>query len=180
MSVRTWPSTPELRAPRLRLEPLRVEHADEAAAAFADPALHRHTGGHPAGPDELRDRYARQLVGHSSDGQHGWLTWMLREHDSAQLVGTVQATTSSAPDGTASAELAWVIATNHQGQHLAAEAAAAVASWLLHQGTAVLVAHVHPANVVSAATAHRLGMTPTPALLDGEVEWRGRARPTLR
>ncbi|MEJ5914006.1 GNAT family N-acetyltransferase [Pseudokineococcus sp. 1T1Z-3] len=169
-----WPSAPELETARLLLEPLRVEHADEADVAFADPALHRHTGGHPATSDEVRARYTGQVVGHSPDGQHGWLNWMLREHRTTRLVGTVQATTGQAPDGTRSAELGWVIATSHQGQHLAAEAGAAVASWLLHRGFTVLVAHVHPDNVASAVTAYRLGMTPTPGLLDGEVEWRGR------
>ena len=174
MDLPVRPSAPELQTSRLLLEPLRVEHAAEAAVAFADPALHRHTGGHPATTDELRDRYARQVVGHSPYGRHGWLSWMLREHGTARLVGTVQATTGQAPDGTRGAELAWVVATGHQGQGLAGEAGAAVAAWLHHRGFTVLVAHVRPDNVASAVTAHRLGMTPTPALLDGEVEWRGR------
>jgi len=69
---------------------------------------------------------------------------MLRERRSAQLVGTAQATTSQASDGTRSAELAWVVATSHQGQRLAAEAGAAVVSWLLREGFTGLVAHVHP------------------------------------
>jgi len=180
VDVPAWPSAPELRTPRLLLEPLRLEHADEAAVAFADPTLHRYTGGCPAGPDELRDRYARQVVGHSPDGQQGWLNWMLRQRRSTHLVGTVQATTTRAPDGTGSAELAWVIATSHQGQNLAAEAGTVVASWLLREGVRCLVAHVHPANVASAVTAHRLGMTPTPTLLDGEIEWRGRLHPSTR
>ncbi|ROP42893.1 GNAT family N-acetyltransferase [Pseudokineococcus lusitanus] len=180
MGVPTWPSTPGLRTSRLDLEPLRVEHADEAATALADPVLHRHTRGHPAGPDELRDRYARQVGGHSPDGRHGWLNWVLRERSSGRLVGTVQATTSQAADGTRCAELAWVVATGHQGQRLAVEAASVVAAWLIDRGTTDLVAHVHPDNLASAVTAHRLGMNPTPAVVDGEVEWRGRPGRPIR
>ncbi|GAA2034305.1 GNAT family N-acetyltransferase [Pseudokineococcus marinus] len=173
MNPPAWPSATELQTHRLVLEPLRVAHAEQAATAFADQTLHRYTGGHPATADELQQRYARQVVGHSPDGQHGWLNWMLRERRSDQLVGTLQATISQAADGSRSAELAWVVVDAHQGQRLAAEAATAAAAWISDQGTAVLVAHVHPDNVASAATAHRLGMTPTPALVDGEVEWRG-------
>ena len=55
--------------------------------------------------------------------------------------------------------------TEHQQSH-------APVAWLLLQAT-TLVAHVHPDDIASAVTAHRLGITPTPVLLDGEVEWRG-------
>ena len=105
---------------------------------------------------------------------------MLRDRLSGQLAGTLQATLSRAVDGSHSAELAWVIATDHQGQGLAADAATVVTAWLFDQGTVVLVAHVHPDNVASAATAHRLGMTPTPVLDDGEIEWRGDLRRPFR
>jgi len=171
-----WPSATKLQSARLLLEPLCVMHAEEAATALADESLHRYIGGHPATTDELRDRYARQVAGHSPDGRHGWLNWILRERRSGQLAGTLQATLSRAVDGGHSAELAWIIATDHRGQGLAAEAATAVTARLFDQGTVALVAHVHPGNVASAATAARLGMTPTPVLEDGEIEWRGDLR----
>jgi hypothetical protein len=41
---------------------LRVEHADEAAQAFDDVALHQYTGGSPASAEQLRSRYERQVV----------------------------------------------------------------------------------------------------------------------
>jgi hypothetical protein len=44
-----------LRTARLDLEPLRVEHAAEAAPLFADERLHTFTGGAPAGEAALRE-----------------------------------------------------------------------------------------------------------------------------
>src|SRR5438309_27025 len=80
---------------RLELEPLRISHAAEAARAFADERLHTFTGGSPADEAALRDRYARQLRGHSPDGLATWLNWMVRRRDTRELVGTVQATVTA-------------------------------------------------------------------------------------
>ncbi|MHB1886743.1 MAG: GNAT family N-acetyltransferase, partial [Acidimicrobiales bacterium] len=62
------PEAPVLRSRRLRLEPLRVEHAEEMAPLLDDPQLYRFTGGRPATVSELRDSYCRQVVGRSPDG----------------------------------------------------------------------------------------------------------------
>jgi hypothetical protein len=78
-----------LRSARLDLEPLRVEHAAEAAVVFADARLHRYIGGAPAGEQQLRRRYARQVAGRSADGRELWLTWMVRHRASGAPVGTV-------------------------------------------------------------------------------------------
>ncbi|MGZ4602692.1 MAG: GNAT family N-acetyltransferase [Kineosporiaceae bacterium] len=43
-----------LRGPRLDLEPLRVEHAEEMAPLLDDPELHRFIGGEPARLEQLR------------------------------------------------------------------------------------------------------------------------------
>ena len=157
-----------LRTARLLLEPLRVEHADEAAAAFDDVALHAFTGGAPASADELRARYARQVVGRSPDGSQVWLNWMARRADGSDLVGTVQATV--ALDGS-EAEVAWVVATEHQGRGYAREAAIALATWLRGRGVRDLVAHVHPEHAASGAVARAIGLVPTATIVDGEVRW---------
>ena len=52
-----------LRAPSVTLEPLTVEHAEAMAAVLADPALYAVTGGEPPTTEELRARYARQVLG---------------------------------------------------------------------------------------------------------------------
>jgi len=59
---------PLLQIARLRLEPLRAEHAEELAPVLYDPDLHTFTSGRPATRPELRDRYPRQVHGHSPDG----------------------------------------------------------------------------------------------------------------
>ncbi len=48
---------------RLALLPLRAEHAEEMAAALADPDLHAFVGGEPLGPQALRSRYERWVAG---------------------------------------------------------------------------------------------------------------------
>jgi RimJ/RimL family protein N-acetyltransferase len=159
--------TEPLRTDRLDLEPLRVDHAPEAARAFADPALNEFTGGTPASEDELRDRYARQVAG-PADGGAVWHNWMLRSRDGGELIGTVQATVT----GTV-AELAWVVAVPHQGAGYAREAATAVRNWLHEQGVSRLVAHVHPEHAASAAVARALGLAPTETVVDGEIRWAG-------
>jgi len=169
--VSSWPGAPPLRSARLELEPLRPDHADEAAAVFADPALHAFTGGVPATAGQLRDRYVRQSVGHSPGGGEGWLNWMLRRRDDGALVGTVQATLRRDAHGRTEAELAWVVATAHQGTGHAREAAAAVAEWLTGQGVARLVAHVHPAHAASIGVARAVGLHATTTVVDGEVRW---------
>lgn len=165
-----WPTAVPLRTARLDLEPLRADHAGEAAVAFDDVALHTFTGGRPATAEELHRRYARQVVGHSPDGSQGWLNWLLRSRADGRLVGTVQATVQRDDTGLV-AEVAWVVATAHQGRGLAREAATAMAGWLREQGVGRLVAHVHPAHGASTGVARALALHPTGTVVDGEVRW---------
>ena len=155
-----------LRTARLDLEPLRVEHAAEAAVAFSDARLHTFVGGEPATEDELRDRYARQVIGHSPDGSETWLNWMLRRRDTGELVGTVQATVTGS-----TADLAWVVAVPHQGRGLAREAALAVRAELAGAAVRTFTAHIHPDHGASAGVARALGLEPTDVVVDGEVRW---------
>ncbi|MGS0685844.1 GNAT family N-acetyltransferase [Nakamurella sp. GG22] len=153
---------------RLELEPLRVDHADEMSVVLGDPALYAFTGGEPPGIDELRQRYARQVTGRSADGGECWLNWILR-HD-GRAVGYVQATVT-AEEGWTTADVAWVVATGAQGSGFAGEAAAAMIEWLRVKGADVITAHVHPEHAASAAVARRVGLAPTPHIVDGEVRW---------
>ena len=162
---------PPLETDRLTLEPLRVEHAVEMAAALDDVALHRFTGGEPATPDALRSRYRRLAAGRSPDGSQGWLNWVLRRRDTGAVAGTVQATTYRTGAGLV-ADVAWVVATPEQGQGFATEAALAMTGWLREQGVRTLVAHVHPDHDASIGVARRLGLRATDEQVDGEVCWR--------
>jgi RimJ/RimL family protein N-acetyltransferase len=165
-----WPLARPIETTRLTLEPLRIEHAEEMAAALDDPGLHEFIGGTPATADELRVRYARQVVGHSPDAGEAWLNWVVRLDDTGEPAGTVQATVRRTGP-LLSADVAWVVASAYQGQGIASEASGAMVEWLRGQGVHRIVALVHPDHTASSAVARRLGLTPTDDLVDGEVRW---------
>jgi RimJ/RimL family protein N-acetyltransferase len=123
-------------------------------------------GGRPATEAERRERYTRQVAGHSSDGSEAWLNWVVRRRDGGELVGTVQATVSGS-----TAELAWVVAVAHQGRGYAREAATAVQTWLRTTGVSEFLAHIHPDHAASAGVARALGLAPTDTVVDGEIRW---------
>ncbi|MBV2152677.1 GNAT family N-acetyltransferase [Kitasatospora sp. SUK 42] len=157
--------TAPLRSERLDLPPLAPEHADELAAALADPGLHAFTGGRPATPEEMRARCARLAAG-SPDPAEVWGNWVLRLRADGTLTGYVQATVR--PEAT---ELAWVVGTPWQGRGLATEAARTLLTHLAATGTTTAVAHIHPDHHASTRVAHALGLHPTPHTQDGEIRW---------
>ncbi|MCX4744102.1 GNAT family N-acetyltransferase [Kitasatospora sp. NBC_01287] len=150
--------------------PLAVEHAEEMAAALADPGLHAFIGGAPDGPEVLRARYARWAAG-SPDPAVSWCNWAVRLRDQACLVGTVQATITQGDRGPC-AEIAWVIGTPWQRRGIATEAARALVGRLGERAVRTVIAHIHPDHEASAAVARAAGLTPTDRWQDGEVRWR--------
>ncbi|MER6397767.1 GNAT family N-acetyltransferase [Kitasatospora sp. NPDC001603] len=159
-----------MRTERLDLLPINPEHAEEMAAALADPDLYTFTGGGPATADALRARYARLAAG-SPDPAEAWGNWVLRLRADGRLTGYVQATIG--PDA---AEIAWVLGTPWQGRGLATEAARALLDHLRASGVTTVLAHVHPDHRASAAVARALGLRPTDERQDGEVRWRSAPR----
>ncbi|MFB7911550.1 GNAT family N-acetyltransferase [Kitasatospora sp. NPDC059146] len=156
-----------LHSERLDLLPLAPEHADDLAAALADPALHTFTGGSPATPAQWRARCTRLAAG-SPDPAEIWGNWVLRLRTDDALTGYVQATVHPAA---AEAELAWVVGTPWQGRGLATEAARTLLAHLTAAGITTAVAHVHPDHHASARIARTLGLHPTPHTVDGEIRW---------
>ncbi|WP_314175393.1 GNAT family N-acetyltransferase [Streptomyces winkii] len=176
----SWPAAAPITTARLRLEPLRAEHAPEAFELLDDVRLHTWTGGSPRTPEQLDALYRRQSAGRSPDGTQGWLNWMLRRLADGRLVGTVQATLDrTAGGGTAeagptarlTAQLAWVVGTEHQGRGYAREGASAMARWLRGQGVDAFTAHIHPEHRASAAVARAVGLAPTDTVVEGEIRW---------
>lgn len=171
-----WPAAAPLLTVRLRLEPLRVAHARETAPVLDDVRLHEWTGGEPRSADELAARYRWQVAGHSPDGEQGWLNWIVRGRADGRVRGTVQATLTRPEPGLLRAALAWVVGTEHQGHGYAQEAARTMAGWLHEQGVGELTAHIRPGHRRSSAVARAVGLSPTSAVVDGEVVWSDRAR----
>jgi len=165
-----WPAAERIETSRLRLEPLTAGDADEMAEILDDVSLHEYTGGRPETLAQLRARYARQAAGRSPDGAQGWLNWMVRRSDTNTIAGTVQATLSD-DGGRRTAQLAWVIASAHQRNGFAREAAQAMVAWLAGKGVEAFAANIHPAHAASIAVARHLGMQPGEAGADGEVRW---------
>jgi RimJ/RimL family protein N-acetyltransferase len=153
---------------RLILLPLRPKHAAEMAAVLADPALHEFIGGVPLDPRQLRARFERLAAG-SPDPVVSWCNWVIRLRDPGSLAGTVQATIAGAQDPVA--EIAWVVGTPWQGRGIATEAARALAGWLGRHQVRVILAHIHPGHVASAAVAAAAGLRPTDHWQDGERRW---------
>jgi RimJ/RimL family protein N-acetyltransferase len=155
---------------RLALEPLRVDHAEEMAPLLADAQLYAFTGGRPPSLDDLRARYERQVAGRSPDGVERWLNWIARRHEDGLAVGFVQASASEDPEPV-TAVLAWVVGVGFQRRGYAREAAGASMAWLQGAGVRRFVAYIHPEHRASMAVARALGLSPTDALVDGEVVW---------
>ncbi|MEU4803799.1 GNAT family N-acetyltransferase [Actinosynnema sp. NPDC023587] len=160
---------------RLRLEPLRVEHAEEMAVVLAAPELYAFTGGEPPDVAELRRRYARQVLGRSREGDQWWLNWVVRRHDTGQAAGYVQATVENGPPWVGNrppaAEIAWVVGVGHQGRGFAQEAAGLVVGWLRAAGITRFTAHAHPDHAASNAVARWIGLVATDVVEDGELLW---------
>ena len=166
----SWPAIEALRTERLALDPLRVDDADAMATVLGDAALYAFTGGEAPSAEQLRRRYAAQVVGQSADGGQGWLNWIVRLRSSGEHVGYVQASVDE-QDGARVAEAAWVIGVAHQGQGYAVESAAAMIEWLAAQQVRAVVAHVHPQHEASMLVAARVGLSRTDRTQDGEVRW---------
>jgi RimJ/RimL family protein N-acetyltransferase len=147
---------------------LTVDDAEAMVGVLADPALYTFIGGRPPTLEQLRQQYRRQVVGRSVDGSQDWFNWIVRQRDTGEPVGAVQATVF---DDEARGEIAWIIGVPWQGNGFAREAAAALSRWLRNRRVGWLTAHVHPEHGASAAVAEAAGLAPTGEMYDGEQRW---------
>ncbi len=167
-SGRCWPLGGRIVTPRTVLVPLSVDDADGMAEVLAAPELYSFIGGGPPSVDELRIRFARQVVGHSSDGTQNWYNWIIHAEPDGLAIGTVQATVT---DKGSTADIAWVVGAAWQGEGYATEAAVGLVEALRDSGIRCITAHVHPDHLASAAVARAAGLTVTDVLYDGERRW---------
>ena len=161
---------------RTRLEPLRVDHAEQMVSVLGDRALYDVIGGQPPTLEELVARYERQLAGPSRPNQ-AWLNWIVVVDD--QSVGFVQATTTDDGTGTV-ADVGWVIGVSAQGRGLATEATAAAVAQLQAQGVTTFSAHIADGHLASVGVARRLGFRPTEVVEGGERVWTLTRDPSVR
>lgn len=166
----TWPRAESLETPRFLLEPLAAAHVDEMVQVLQPEELYRFTGGEAPTREVLQARYARQMAGHSPDGDAGWLNWIIRARASGRAIGFVQATLTGRAD-TAVADMAWLVTPTAQGSGAAIKSGAAVLAWLHGLPLRDIRAAIHPEHAASARVAERLGFTPTREMVRGEVVW---------
>jgi RimJ/RimL family protein N-acetyltransferase len=142
---------PSLRTTRLTLRAFHPDDFAAYAAMLGDPAVARFLGtGQPRDPAESWEVMARAL------GQ-----WAMRgyglfavEH-AGRLIGHAGVLK---PSNWPAPELAYMIASDAQGQGFATEAAAAVRDWAAAvHGLRELVSYIRPANAASIAVAGKLG-----------------------
>jgi RimJ/RimL family protein N-acetyltransferase len=164
------PARPVLRTPRLRLEPLRVDHAEEMTPVLADPGLYVFTGGEPPTTAVLDERYTAQVRGSSPDGSEAWRNWVVRLAETGEAIGYVQATITPAE---ARADVAWVIGQHWQGRGYATEASLGMVAALADEGVATITAHILAENAPSERVAKRIGLAPSDRVEDGERVWQG-------
>lgn len=146
-----------MRTTRLRLEPIRPEHADLMFDGLQDPSLYRYQNDPiPATRAALRERYARLASGRAPEpGGALWLNWIAIDADGA-AAGYVQATADAA---LTHAEIGYVILAAQQRRGYAREAVGALVAHLFACGAGVVGATVDRRNVASQRVLARLGFT---------------------
>jgi len=147
-----------LLTPRLRLEPLRVAHADALYPILCDPRQFEYLDqGAPASLDALRERYRRLESRRSADGGEHWLNWaLLMRGDDASAIGFVQSTVQQ--DGRA--WVAYEVAHALWGQGIATEATRAMVEHLIaHYAVTQCLATVDKRNARSWRLLERLGFS---------------------
>ncbi|HEY1976825.1 MAG TPA: GNAT family protein [Candidatus Baltobacteraceae bacterium] len=145
----------ELRTPRLRLEALTEEHADELFDGLRDERLYEFVPSiAPSDLKGLRSRLRSLESRTSPDGSERWLNWAIRCLDVGRCIGYVQATVPvNAP-----AKIAYVLFAPFWGLGYGHEAVVGLLDFL---STALQVreirASVDPDNCRSIALLERLG-----------------------
>jgi ribosomal-protein-alanine N-acetyltransferase len=148
-----------LETERLRLEPIRADHADGMFDGLRDASLYAYqTDEPPRDVASLRDRYARLASGHSTDELAHWLNWILVRRDDGIAAGYVQATVEKNRD---TAVLGYLVLPVQQRRGLGGEAVAAVVRHLFAAGVGRLRAVIDVRNDASVALIERLGFTRT-------------------
>jgi RimJ/RimL family protein N-acetyltransferase len=150
---------------RLQIEPLESRHASELHAVLSDPEIYRFIPQEPPSLDQLEKRYKYLERRTSPDGTVQWLNWALRQRETGNLIGTIQATVL--PDKTAM--IAYELGPGYWGQGYATEAL----KWLLDSWKETgevnsTRAYVDTRNKPSIRLLERLGFERIDAIKDAD------------
>jgi RimJ/RimL family protein N-acetyltransferase len=145
--------TPTLESMRLRLVPLRPEHAALLFEPMRDPLQFRYIPADPpASEAELRARFERASHGSPEPGIL-WYNWLVRTLDDNVPVGGVQATVEGS-----TAHIAYWLVRSAQGRGYGREAAqAAIEALIERDGVTRIEARIDTRNVRSIRLVKWLG-----------------------
>lgn len=150
---------------RLQIEPLESRHAAELHVVLSDPQIYRFIPQDPPSLDQLEKRYKYLERRISPDGAVQWLNWALRQRETGNLIGTIQATVLA--DKTAM--VAYELGPGYWGQGYATEAL----KWLLDSWNDSGEVHsaracVDTRNKASIRLLERLGFERIDAIKDAD------------
>jgi RimJ/RimL family protein N-acetyltransferase len=148
-------TTPPLQTPRLDLEPVRPDHAQEVWTQLDDERMWRYFPAlRPATVDDLRALYEKWTRG-SHTLNEMWHNWLCRDRASKSLIGGMQTTVFPRE---AVCYIAYAIYPAHQRQGYAREAAQAVIAYVKESyGVERVFAEMDTRNEPSYRLAESLG-----------------------
>lgn len=144
-----------LQTPRLFLEPTLPGHAPVLYESMQEEHLYRFIPQDPPStPQALEERYDFLSARRSPEGREAWLNWAMRERDSGEYTGTLEATVHD--NGTAT--IAYMVFLPHQRQGFAAEACGRLLTHLFEDyRLGMVAAEIDTRNVASIALVESLG-----------------------
>jgi len=155
---------------RLRIEPLRTDHAAPLFDALSDPRIYAYIPDERhASVDSLAQRYAALECGAPEGIEEIWLNWALQRIDTGVYIGTLQATV--VPQSRAF--IGYVLTPSAWGRGFATEACRWLVSALqTHFAVDEMLATVDTRNIASVRVLQRLGFArigTSPAEIRGEI-----------
>ncbi len=155
-----------LRTQRLRLEPLREEHASRVFEPLQDPGIYRFIPDDPPVRSALQRRYAFLEGGRSPDETELWLNWVVFLGDSTTPIGTVQATLPRGADGS----FAYIVFPRYWRRGYGRELVTCLLTHVFETYTPPnMYAEIDTRNVGSIRLVESLGLVRTATTRDADV-----------
>ena len=146
----------KLSSERLRIEPLRSEHAPMVLASLQDPQIYTWMPGDSPTAEGLQKRYDFLENAVSPDGEELWLNWVAFLRDSMTPIGTFQATLPKKAPGS----FAYIVFPPRWRQGFAREMAQCVLTHLFEtHEIPSLYAEIDTRNIGSIGLVESLGLS---------------------